>query len=67
MAINQAACDLALQVAAEGGALVSGGVSETSFYRRGATTRQELADVFKKQFQVFVNNKVDFLICEVMN
>lgn len=61
--INQAACDLAKEVANEGDALVAGGVSQTPTYLSGLG-KDAVQDVFRKQIQVFVDNKVDFLICE---
>lgn len=62
--INQAACDLAREVADEGNALVAGGVSQTPSYLSGKT-KQECQAEFRKQMEVFVKNKVDFIICEV--
>ena len=62
--INQAACDLAKGVADEGDALVAGGVSQTPTYLSGMG-KDAVQDIFRKQIQVFVDNKVDFLICEV--
>lgn len=62
-AINQAACDLARGVANEGNALVLGGVCQTPTYLSGvgkAAVQEELG----KQIQVFVDNKVDFLLAE---
>jgi betaine-homocysteine S-methyltransferase len=62
--INQAACDIAKEVAAEGGALVAGGISQTPSYLSGLG-KAAVQSEFRKQVQVFVENKVDFLICEV--
>ena len=62
--INKAACDLAKEVAGEGGALTLGGVSQTPTYLSGkgkAATQEE----FRKQAKVFVDNDLDFLLCEV--
>jgi len=61
--INQAACDLAREVANEGDALVLGGVCQTPTYLSGkgkAAVQKE----FEKQVQVFKDNKVDFLLAE---
>ncbi|GFS89604.1 betaine--homocysteine S-methyltransferase 1 [Nephila pilipes] len=61
--INDAACKIAQEVANEGDALVAGGISQTPSYlsRKG---RKVVQEEFRKQVQVFVKNKVDFLICE---
>lgn len=62
-AINQAACDLAHEVANEGGALVLGGVCQTPTYLSGkgkAAVQKE----FEMQAKVFKDNKVDFLLAE---
>nr|CAD7258602.1 unnamed protein product [Timema shepardi] len=63
-AINKAACDIAKRVAAEGDALVAGGLSQTPTYLsdKGKTVVQE---EFKKQVDVFVQEEIDFLICEL--
>jgi betaine-homocysteine S-methyltransferase len=62
-AINQAACDIAKQVAGEGGALVAGGISQTPTYLSGKGKTAVQAE-FRKQVEVFVKNGMDFLICE---
>lgn len=61
--INEAACKLALEVASEKNALVAGGISQTPSYLSGCS-KAEVQDVFRKQVDVFVKNKLDFLICE---
>ncbi|XP_075721180.1 betaine--homocysteine S-methyltransferase 1-like isoform X2 [Rhipicephalus microplus] len=61
--INAAACSLALEVAKEKDALVAGGISQTPSYLTGRP-RAEVQDVFRRQVDVFVKNKLDFLICE---
>ncbi|GIX73065.1 betaine--homocysteine S-methyltransferase 1 [Caerostris extrusa] len=61
--INEAACKLAREVANEGDALVGGGISQTPSYLSGKG-KENVQEEFRKQVQVFVNNKVDFLICE---
>jgi betaine-homocysteine S-methyltransferase len=61
--INKAACDLCKEVAAEGDALTLGGLSQTPTYLSGkgkAATQEE----FRKQAKVFVDNNLDFLLCE---
>ena len=62
--MNQAACDLAREVANEGGALVAGNISNTPSYLAGKGKEAVQAE-FKKQLDVFVKNDVDFLIGEV--
>ncbi|XP_068608842.1 betaine--homocysteine S-methyltransferase 1-like [Brachionichthys hirsutus] len=61
--INEAACDLAKEVASEGGALVAGGVSQTPAYL-SCKSEDEVKAIFKKQLDVFVKKEVDFLIAE---
>ncbi|XP_041667729.1 betaine--homocysteine S-methyltransferase 1 [Cheilinus undulatus] len=61
--INEAACDLAREVANEGDALVAGGVSQTPSYL-SCKSEDDVKAIFKKQLDVFVNKKVDFLIAE---
>ena len=63
-AINQAACDLAREVANEGNALTLGGICQTPTYLSGKGKQAVMAE-FRKQIDVFVKNKVDFLLCEV--
>ena len=65
-AVNQAACDLAREVANEGGALVAGNITHTPSYMSGKGKEVVQAE-FKKQVDVFVKNNVDFLIGEVLN
>lgn len=61
--INEAACDLAREVANEGDALVAGGVSQTPAYL-SSKTEEEVKAIFMKQIDVFVQKNVDFLIAE---
>lgn len=63
--INEAACDLAREVANEGNALVAGGVSQTPAYL-SCKSEDEVKAIFKKQLDVFVKKDVDFLIAEVI-
>lgn len=62
--INEAACDLAREVANEGDALVAGGVSQTPSYL-SCKSEDDVKAIFKKQIDVFVTKDVDFLIAEV--
>lgn len=61
--INQAACELAREVANEGDALVLGGICQTPTYLNG-DGKEAVKEIFRKQVKVFVENKVDFLLCE---
>lgn len=62
--VNEAACDLAREVANEGDALVAGGVSQTPSYL-SCKSETEVKAIFKKQMDVFLKKNVDFLIAEV--
>lgn len=62
--INEAACDLAREVANEGNALVAGGVCQTPSYL-SCKSETEVKAIFKKQLDVFIKKNVDFLIAEV--
>ncbi|XP_030625029.1 betaine--homocysteine S-methyltransferase 1 isoform X2 [Chanos chanos] len=61
--INEAACDLAREVANEGDALVAGGVSQTPSYL-SCKSEDEVKAIFKRQLDVFIKKNVDFLIAE---
>ncbi|KAM3611572.1 uncharacterized protein V6R79_020687 [Siganus canaliculatus] len=61
--INEAACDLASEIAKEGNALVAGGVSQTPTYV-GSKSEAEVKTIFKKQLDVFIKKNVDFLVAE---
>jgi len=61
--INKAACDLAHEVANEGNGIVCGGISQTPTYLSGLGEEKTKA-IFQKQVDVFVENKVDFLLAE---
>ncbi|KAL7988983.1 hypothetical protein Chor_007902 [Crotalus horridus] len=61
--INEAACDIAKEVAQEGDALVAGGVSQTPSYL-SSKSEAEVKAIFRKQLQVFIKKEVDFLIAE---
>lgn len=62
--VNEAACDIARQVADEGDALVAGGVSQTPSYL-SCKSETEVKKVFQQQLEVFMKKNVDFLIAEV--
>uniref|UniRef100_A0A493TH34 Hcy-binding domain-containing protein n=1 Tax=Anas platyrhynchos platyrhynchos TaxID=8840 RepID=A0A493TH34_ANAPP len=61
--VNEAACDIAKEVATEGDALVAGGVSQTPSYL-SCKDKAEVKAVFRKQLEVFMKKNVDFLIAE---
>ncbi|XP_020753430.1 betaine--homocysteine S-methyltransferase 1 isoform X4 [Odocoileus virginianus] len=61
--VNEAACDIARQVADEGDALVAGGVSQTPSYL-SCKSETEVKKVFQQQLEVFMRKNVDFLIAE---
>ncbi|KAM8865747.1 betaine--homocysteine S-methyltransferase 1-like [Synchiropus picturatus] len=61
--INEAACDLAREVANEGDAIVAGGICQCPTYLSGKS-EAEVKAVFKKQLEVFLKKNVDFLIAE---
>ncbi|KAG7264232.1 hypothetical protein CRUP_022237 [Coryphaenoides rupestris] len=61
--INEAACDLAREVADEGDALVAGGVSQTPSYL-SCKSEDDVKAIFMKQIEVFVQKNVDFIIAE---
>lgn len=62
--INEAACDLAREVANEGEALVAGGVSQTPCYV-DTHKETEVKAIFKKQMDDFLKKEIDFFIAEV--
>uniref|UniRef100_A0A672HVN3 Betaine--homocysteine S-methyltransferase 1-like n=1 Tax=Salarias fasciatus TaxID=181472 RepID=A0A672HVN3_SALFA len=62
--INNAACDLAREVADEGGALVAGGVSQTPLYVKKGS-ENEVKAIFKKQLDDFLKKDIDFFMVEV--
>jgi len=61
--VNNEACLIAKGVAAEGDALVAGGVSQTPTYLSGKGKEHTQAE-FRKQMKVFEENNVDFMIAE---
>ncbi|XP_071755821.1 betaine--homocysteine S-methyltransferase 1-like isoform X1 [Centroberyx gerrardi] len=61
--INEAACDLAREVANEGGALVAGAVSQTPCYLK-SHSETDVKAIFKKQMDNFLKKDIDFLMVE---
>lgn len=62
--MNEAACDLAQEVADRGDALVAGGICQTSLYKYHKDETR-IKNIFRLQLEVFVRKNVDFLIAEV--
>lgn len=62
--INDAACDMAREVANEGDALVAGCVSQTPCYLQ-THSEVEVKAIFKKQMDDFLKKDIDFFIAEV--
>ena len=62
--VPREACRLAKEVAAEGSALVSGSVSQCPSYLAGKSKAEVQAE-YRKQISFFVEEGLDFLICEV--
>jgi len=62
-AINRAAASIAKEVAAEGDALVLGGISQCPSFLSGKG-KVAVQAVFKKQLDVFVEEGLDFVLCE---
>ncbi|XP_047448836.1 betaine--homocysteine S-methyltransferase 1-like [Mugil cephalus] len=61
--INEAACDLAREVANEGGALVAGCVSMTPCYME-THSETDVKAIFQKQMNDFLKKDIDFFIAE---
>ena len=51
-------------MAAEGGALTLDGISQCPSYLSGMT-KADVQKEFRKQIDIFVSEKMDFLLCEV--
>lgn len=62
--INEAACDLAREVADQGSALVAGCMSKTPCYAKNHN-ETEVKAIFKKQMDDFLKKDIDFFIVEV--
>lgn len=62
--LNDNACRLAHEVAAEGDALVAGGITHSQVYLQGKG-KAEVQAVARAQLAALMKNKVDFLIVEV--
>ncbi|KAK7071311.1 hypothetical protein SK128_028295 [Halocaridina rubra] len=61
--LNKAACRLAHEVANEGNALVAGGVTQSPSYTQGKG-KDAVQSNIRDQVRVFLDNNVDFIICE---
>ncbi|XP_062238094.1 betaine--homocysteine S-methyltransferase 1-like [Platichthys flesus] len=64
--INEAACDLAREVANEGNALVAGCVSKTPCYQN-SRNEPKVKAIFKKQMDDFLKKDIDFFIVEFVD
>ena len=62
--INMKAAELAKKVAAEGDALVLGGICQCPSYLSDVG-KEKVQEEFRKQINVFVEADLDFLLCEV--
>ncbi len=62
--INKAACDHVKKVAAEGDALVASSLTRGPAYAN-KEGKKKVQDDFRKQAKIFVDNGMDFLVCEV--
>lgn len=64
VAVNEEACKIAKGIAYPAGGLVAGCICETSLYL--PDKKKELVkDQVKKQLEVFKDQEVDLIICEV--
>ncbi|XP_042892141.1 betaine--homocysteine S-methyltransferase 1-like [Penaeus japonicus] len=64
--LNENACRLTREVAAEGDVLVAGGITLTKAYSQGKG-KQEVQAIFRAQLEALKRNKVDFLLVEYYN
>ena len=62
--INEAACDLAREIANESDALVAAGVSQTPVYLVNRN-QAEVKAIIQKQLDVFIRKDIDFYMVEV--
>ena len=63
--INQAACDLAKEVAKEGGVYFAGSINQTAFLYSQGAGKDMVLKKFREQTEIFLQNNVDLLIAEV--
>jgi len=61
--VNRAACRIAREVAAERGQLVTASLTATPVFEGGATT-EEVIEAYRQQLVPFLEEKVDFIMCE---
>lgn len=62
--INNAACDIAFDVANSGNAMVCGSIPPTKSFKQGEGKEKVQAEI-RRQVEIFMSRKVDFLIAEV--
>ena len=63
--INQAACDLAKEVAREGGVYFAGCINQTAFLYSEGAGKDVVMKKFREQIEIFLQNNVDLIIAEV--
>ena len=63
--INQAACDLAKEVAKEGGVYFAGCINQTAFLYLQGAGKDVVMKKFREQIEIFLQNNVDLIIAEV--
>ncbi len=63
--MNQAACEIAFDVAKEHGNLVFGGISPTPTYAERKGDKSAVQAEVRKQCDILVRNNVDYLLAEV--
>lgn len=62
--INQAACDLAKEVAKEGGVYFAGCINQTAFLYSQGAGKDVVMKKFREQIEIFLQNNVDLIIAE---
>ena len=63
--INQAACDLAKEVAKEGGVYFAGCINQTAFLYSQDAGKDVVMKKFREQIEIFLQNNVDLIVAEV--
>lgn len=62
--INQAACNLAKEVAKEGGVYFAGCINQTAFLYLQGAGKEVVMKKFREQIEIFLKNNVDLIIAE---
>ena len=63
--INQAACDLAEEVAREGGVYFAGCINQTAFLYSQGAGKDVVMKKFREQIEIFLQYNADLIIAEV--